>query len=211
METKLTEQQSLSIINEMIDRARNNVQKGSATSMIFWGYAVAGTALLNFVLLQVLPLMGLSLNLSFWVWTLMIPCEIVSYFIHRKIDRKALVKTHIDTIVSSAWKAFAIAAATLIAFIFLLAFGMHEHRLFLLITPLIMLMVAMQQYVTAKATRFKPFTCGAIIMWAGAMSTVVLYFFLSNASFQFLVLAICIILSYVLPGHLLNKKAAENV
>jgi len=34
METNLTEQESLNIINEMIIQTRNNVQKGSANSWI---------------------------------------------------------------------------------------------------------------------------------------------------------------------------------
>ena len=66
METKFTEQESLVIINEMINRTRNNIQKGSANSMIYNGYAVAFTAILNFILLLLLP--EADRNWSFSVW-----------------------------------------------------------------------------------------------------------------------------------------------
>jgi hypothetical protein len=55
METKFTEQQSLEVITEMINRARNNVQKDSANNMIYNGFAVAFVAIANFILLHVLP------------------------------------------------------------------------------------------------------------------------------------------------------------
>ena len=106
METKLTEQESLAIINEMIVRARNNVQKGSATNIIYNGYAVAAVSILNFILLYLLP--GKYEHYSFNVWWLMLPSGIINHFLERKIDRSAIVKTQIDGIISAIWKAFGI-------------------------------------------------------------------------------------------------------
>ncbi|MDR2293050.1 MAG: hypothetical protein LBE11_06200, partial [Prevotellaceae bacterium] len=59
METKFTEQESMEIITEMIHRARNNVQKGAGTFMVFWGSMVALTALLNIALIYILHQMSI--------------------------------------------------------------------------------------------------------------------------------------------------------
>lgn len=72
METKLTGQDSLRIINEMIEQTKNNIQKGSANTMIFAGYCVAITAILNFILMSI---HFVAFHPS-WVWLLMLPMTI---------------------------------------------------------------------------------------------------------------------------------------
>jgi hypothetical protein len=203
METKFTEQQSLAVISEMIERARHNVQKGSANSMIFWGYAVAITAVLNFILWHILA----NSNQSYWAWALMIPCWLIDYFLSRKIDRSSIVKTQIDTIITGAWRAFGVAVIAFVILIYWIAFEWKQPILFLFITPGIMLMVSMAQYVTATATHYKPFKYGAFIMWIGAVLSIVVPFFFKKGADQFLILAIAMILSFVIPGHSLNRKA----
>ena len=207
MEVKFTEQQSMEVISEMIDRARNNVQKGSANSMIFWGFVIAFIAILNIILMHTLN----SPYQSYWVWTLTIPCIAISYFNKRKIDRTAIVRTHIDKIVTSAWVAFGISNFIFIFLIFWMAYGWKNYQLFMLITPVIMLMVALAQFVTAKACRFRPFLYGALVMWLGAVCCVLSYFLLKRTDIQFAILAIGMIMSFVIPGYQLNSKAKDHV
>ncbi|MDR2358507.1 MAG: hypothetical protein LBD87_01735, partial [Prevotellaceae bacterium] len=107
METKFTEQQSLQLITEMINKAQNNVQKGSGMFMIYWGCMTAITALLNVVLIYILWRMSMPVYLSFHIWWIMAPAWIVSLILQRKRDKTAIVKSHIDNIISSVWRAFA--------------------------------------------------------------------------------------------------------
>ena len=75
-----------------------------------------------------------------------------------------------------------------------------------------MIMVALAQFGVAKACRFKPFLWGAVGFWIGAVVCVFFtYFVLKNGTIQFLVLALCMISGFVIPGYQLNKKAKENV
>ena len=210
METKLTEQESLAIINEMIDRARNNIQKRNANNLIYSGYAVAFAAILNFVLLNLLPEAD-----KYWahlVWLLMVPSFFISRYVQSRADRSAIVKTQIDGIISSLWSGFTISVAVLLFILFSLALVFNTWHYFAVITPTIMIMTAFAEFGMAKACRFKPFLWGAIGFWTGALLCVFFtYFVLRNDDIQFLILALCMISGFVIPGYQLNKKAKENV
>ena len=211
METKFTEQESLAIISKMIEQARNNLQKGSGNSMIFIGLLVAFTAILNVILAFIFSSKGISSNLSCWVWCLMIPGVYVNYLIQRKVERKSMVKTHIDSIVSSTWRGYALACFAFLAVIFGIGLGKNFYHVFFLINPGILILVGLAEFVTAKVCRFKPYLYGAIIMWLGALSCVGAMWFKEPVIIQFFILALCMVLGFVIPGYKLNKLAKENV
>jgi len=204
----MTEQRSLAVITEMIDRAQNNIQKGSGTSMIFWGCFIAFIALMNVVLIYTLP----NPTQSFWVWTLSILGFFIQYFIESKIEKGKMVKTHIDRIVSSAWGIFAVSVAVFLVIIFSLGYGTGTYQFFLLINPIILLLIGVVEYITAQVLRFKPFLWGAIGMFTGALLSAAVLLIPGNYnSLQFVVLAVCMILGFVIPGVQLNKKAKSYV
>ncbi|MDR1371272.1 MAG: hypothetical protein LBJ72_14305 [Dysgonamonadaceae bacterium] len=209
METKFTEQQSLGLISEMITQARNNLQKNSGTSMIFNGYLVAFTALANVALNFILS----NPRQSFWIWLLMIPGAFIDRMIDKKIDKEAIVKTHIDRIIAATWRGFGNSIVLFLIIIFGYGYSMQNYRIFILITPIIMMMAGLGEYITAKACRFKPFLYGAFVMWAGALGCLGTYIFLHRWSeiTHFLILAICMILAFVVPGYKLNKSAKQDV
>ena len=210
METKFTEQESLSIINEMIDRARNNVQKGNANSLIYNGFAVAFVAILNFILLHLLP--EADRNWSFSVWWLMVPSTFISYYIQSRVNRSAIVKTQIDSIISTLWNGFAISIVVLLSILFSMSLVYDTWHYFAAITPTIMILTAFAEFGMAKACRFKPFLWGAIGFWAGALLCCFFtYFVLKRGDIQFLILALCMISGFVIPGYQLNKLAKKNV
>jgi hypothetical protein len=209
METKLSEQESLNIINEMISQARNNVQKGSANSLIYNGYAVAFVAILNFIIFKILRNSGK--NWSFSVWWLMIPSYFIDRYVKSKIDRSAIVKTHIDSIVRTLWNGFGISICVLLTILFTMALVYDTWHYFAVITPIIMIMTALTEFGMAKACRFKPFFWGAIGFWAGAiLCCFFTYIVFKKFALQFIILALCMILGFVIPGNQLNKLAKEN-
>ncbi|GAB6009620.1 hypothetical protein FACS1894179_06300 [Bacteroidia bacterium] len=206
MEKNFTEQDSLRLINEMINQARNNFQKGSTNSGIFCGYVVAATAFANFILIRTME----DPNRSFWIWLTMIPMMIISGIISRKHQRESTVRTHIDKIASSIWNAFAISIGILLISTYGTAYAINSSYLGILITPIILTMMGAAQYITSVACRFKPYLYGSFISWSGALACVVCYL-LHAGAYQFIVLGICAILGLSIPGHIANKKAGENV
>ncbi len=206
MDKNFTEQNSLQLINEMITQARDNIQKGSANSLIFAGYTVAATAILNFILLEVVT----PAYQAFWIWLLMIPMSIGCSIISWKIDKKSLVKTHVDKIITNIWLTFFFSVVLFLAAIFGFSIALDAWILTIMITPVIMIMMGAAQYITAVTSRFRPFRTGAIVFWIGAVSCIV-FPIVTDLNLQFIILAICMIFGFVVPGHILNKKAKENV
>ncbi len=194
------------MITEMIARTCNNVRRGAAASMIYYGYAVALVSLANFALLYLLydPVD------SFKVWWLMLPVTAAGFIIQARIDRSALALTQIDRIVSAVWRGFFISTVTLLAILFAMAAVLDLPVFMLLTTPGIMLLMGAAQYATGRACRFAPFVAGAWVFWIGALLAVACAL-MHYGPGQFLVLAVCMAAGFVAPGHMLNRKASGNV
>jgi hypothetical protein len=74
--------------------------------------------------------------------------------------------------------------------------------------PITLIFCGIAQIITGKAFRFRPYVIGGIIFWLGA---IVCTLILPKILYHFLILAICMVLGYIIPGLMLNKKAKENV
>jgi hypothetical protein len=195
----------------MINRARNNVQKGSGNFMIFWGYLVSFTAIANIALAYILVSLSKESYYSFYVWLLMVPGTIISQLIIGK-GKEPLVKTHIDHIISSIWNGFMLSAILFVGIVYTLSFSTHVYYYFYLINPVIILLIGISEFVTAKACRFKPFLYGAIAMWTGSAACMfALLLFTEGVAVQMVILAACMIIGFIIPGYQLNKSAEKNV
>ena len=201
MESTFNHEQSLSLINEMISRAQNNAKQGGSYSLIFWGYVTAILAITNSVLMNTLN----NPSQSFWVWFLMIPAGVGSYFIARFVDREALVKTHIDKIGGMVWLGFFLSFVIFTIVIHTLHFNFNLYQLFMMNTPALMIMVGMGQFITACVYRHKLWYIIAVITWAGAVACAFL-----KVDMQFIVFAACMILGFAIPGHILNHQAKKS-
>ena len=205
---KLNGQESLKLINEMISQAKNNIQIGSADSMIRSGYTVSAVALLNIILIYTLD----KPYHSFWAWLLMIPVSIIDYFIDRKKDKSAIVKTHIDTIISKTWKAFGCCVCLILLSIFGMGYIMNTWLFSLLIMPSILAFAGFGVYITGVASKYPAFIKSACTLWTGAILCTLLLAFAKEhyAAGQFVILIVCMISGFCIPGHILNKKAKNQ-
>jgi hypothetical protein len=82
-----------------------------------------------------------------------------------------------------------------------------------MINPVIILIVGIGEFVTAKACRFRPFMHGAIAMWTGSLASTLAIILFANTYgvlVQFVILAVCMIVGFVIPGYKLNKLAEEH-
>jgi len=141
----------------------------------------------------------------------MIPGVVIGRLIDKKVRRESIVKTHIDSIVSSIWNGFLYSILVFLIVIFCIGFGKKMYDLFILVNPIIFILLGYAEFVSAKAYRFKPYLLGAIVMWIGALACIALMWTSHQVLFQLLVLAICMFFGFVIPGYQLNKKAKENV
>lgn len=201
MENNLNERESLKIINEMISQARNNFQARSANTTIIAGYTVAIVAIATYILIQVLPHPEMANHL----WWIMLPMAIYLQIIGRRQNKKANVKTHIDIVIGKIWLAFLYSTIVTMIVIFGSIFAIREWSLALLITPFILVMTGLAQYVTGSVCRFRPYTIGGYVFWIGALLCVVSYF-TGSGSIQLIILAVVMLLGFVIPGYKAKKK-----
>ncbi|MDR1160774.1 MAG: hypothetical protein LBK45_00390 [Tannerellaceae bacterium] len=206
MESKFNEQESLQLITDMINQARNNFSRGAGNSLLFWGYALAVLAILNYVLL-----VSFHSPWGYSVWALAIPLAVVFYFYSRKRYKEALIKSHIDKVIGYVW---ASASASFLLIIFscnAYALGFASAIPYLLITPLIMAVAGTALYITAKLCRFTPYAYGGMVFWLGSILCVIGSIVTGRNEVQFIIFALSMLIGYVIPGHLANRKAEEDV
>lgn len=208
MEKQFNEQDSLKLINEMIAQTRNNIQIGAANKMIMSGYFVSAVALLDIVLMNVLE----NPSHANWVWLLMLLMCVANIVLGKKQDKSSIVRTPVDRIVSYVWIGFMIAAVIALAVIFSSVFIFKTWFPCAFIMPVLLLLTGFGQFITGKATQFVPFLWAAYVFFAGALLSVLLtYYIFKIEEIQFIILIICMIAGFIIPGHILNGKAKENV
>ena len=201
MEENFNHEQSLTLINEMILRAQNNVRKGKTHSIIFMGYVVVAAAVTNYVLIHTLS----NPYQSFLIWLVIILALPVAHFITRRDNREKLLKTHIDKINTMVWNGFGISAFVFLAVIFTVAFRIDIHRILILCTPVISTMIGMVQFVLACIYRRKMWYWIAALFWGGAVTCVFL-----NADMHLIIFAVCVLLGFVAPGHIVIYQTKKS-
>ncbi len=206
METKLSHEQSLELITQMIEQSRNNLRRGNAGSMVYYGWTVAAIAIANFALLYLFPGSARVFN----IWWAMVPAFVVGIFLERRIDRSAIVHTQIESFVNSVWRGYAVSCFAFLAVLLSIAVYTGHWHIMTLCTPVILLMVGMAEYATARMCRFRPFLAGAFAFWGGGLLCVPAIL-LGLEQWMFIILAVCMFAGFIFPGYALNRKAADHV
>jgi hypothetical protein len=212
MEKEFNEQESLKLIADMITQARERFQKRNGHSILLWGYSIAILALANFVLL--LALEGGAKVYSYYVWCATVPLFVVNYMNEARKAGKTQVRNYVDNLIGYVWLAFFISCVVIITSVFAFA-GMfeayHGKVVFLLINPLIMGITGLCLFINGKAYRFPPFAYGAVAFWAGSLLSVAVLAASTEPGLQFLLLTLCVLVGFILPGHRLNRKVKQDV
>ncbi len=216
----MNEQESLSLIRQMISTAKNNLRQGTARIFLFWGYLIAGIGLVNLVFLTWLP--EPQHYRSFLIWFLTPAGVIFHRILVGRLERDTKVTTYVDLVMNYVWIGFSIS-------VFLLAAGMLAASIpgflsdghgpmerlkwihWLLLIPMMMILYGFAMFVSGKAYHFAPLTWGAWVCWAIAM---ILFLLLGNPyamEFQLAGLILGILAGYIIPGHLLAKKEKSHV
>ena len=222
MENLLTEKESLDLIGQMINTAKNNLQKGTAKIILFWGYLVAGFSLATWVLLENLP--HETRYHAFYLWFLMAAAYPFHYMLVKKIDRENRVRTYIDGLMNRVWIGFTISILVVVSGMLIDSLIVntvaeavkpgHEFvRWFhwLLLVPFMLCLYGFALFVSGKAYEFKPLTLGGIFCFAASF---VLLFSLHKTGVygvQMFALFISAVAGFVIPGHLLNRKEKKYV
>ena len=220
MENQISEKESFELINQMINSAKKNFQKGMGPVFLLWGYLVAGTCLATLVLLLVLP--PRIMHLAYYTWYIMPLGLIPHFFLVRRLIRSQPVRTYVDGIMRVVWIAFTASILILVTGMILtslMAPLMQEaspaaylnwiHWTF--IVPFMLILYGFALFVSGQAYRFKPLIAGGVICW---VSTLVIFIFLRtdySMYLQLIVLIVSVTAGFIFPEHLLNIKDKSDV
>jgi hypothetical protein len=175
----------LAIISEMIQTARKQFNE-KGTIFLMWGWAVTIAAVAQFVLIQ------MDVEENAWPWLLMPLTAIAQFFVMRKESKEEKVKTHVGAIMGRLWLIVGLSIGlTLVMSYFL---GKNTY-------PILLMLYAIGTFVTGSALRVNALVYGAIACW---LMSVVSYFI--DLEYQLLLLAAAMVVSYIIPGYVLNAR-----
>lgn len=188
----LTEQESLLLIGQMIQNAKRGVQENGVIFLI-WGWLVLLASLLQYVMLYIFPS---DYNALPWP-VLMILGGIITMVYSARQKKQQRVKTHVDTCLKYLWISFGVALFFVLAY--MSKIGIEAAY------PLILVVYGIGTFTSGGALQFKPLIIGGICCWILAGISVFVGF-----QGQLLLLSLAIVVAYIIPGHLLQARAAHE-
>ena len=190
METKdnLDGQNSLKIINEMIETAKKSVSDNSFHYLL-WGWLVLIASVLDYFLTTI------QHDPNHWLpWPVLMGVGGVAafvYFLFQK--RKEKVKTYFETFLGYTWMSV-IVALILTAFV-AISFGYQAAY------AVIMIIYGMGLFVSGMTFRFIPLIIGSIFCWICA----VVACYVTHET-QLILLGLSVLSGYIIPGYILKIK-----
>jgi hypothetical protein len=197
-EEKMTEQESLRLIESMINTAKSQFSEDGHLYLL-WGWLILFCSIGQFVLLHIFQ--------SFWhwsVWLLTWIAVVYQYvYIKRKVRRRR-VQTYADSIIGVVWLAFII-VLTLMAGVVGNIFQFQGKDFYLMINPLLLLIYGLPTFITGFILKFKPLWMGGIGCWV--LSIVAAFV---PGDWQVLMLAPAMLVAWIIPGYLLRARYRES-
>ena len=193
-EKQMTGEESLALIQSMIDKAQNKIAE-DGFEFLLWGVLVILASIMNYALLK----MGYD-DKAGLVWLIMPVIGVpISIIYNRRKAATELVRTYIERAVGNIWMAYGV---TLFFIIF------YCVKMELSPIPFILLVTGMATFNTGLTIQFKPLTIGGISFWAFG----IISFFVIDAN-VLLLNALAIFTGYIIPGMLLRRqhKLAQHV
>lgn len=183
---KSTEEQ-LTFIESMIANAKGDIGESSSYYLL-WGYLAISAAIIQYFLLQFT-----TFSYPWITWPILMGIGgIASIFMgQRKSERKS-TKTYVGDFMAFLWMGVVI---TLLLVLFMMG-QIKPSAAY----PIIILLYGLGTFVSGGILKFLPLKIGGIFCWIIGMLAIFVDF--PN---QILLIALALLLSYIIPGHLLSN------
>ena len=188
MENK--EQEHLALIADMINIARKEYSDNSFIYLV-WGWSVCLASLAQYVLIE------MKKECSGAVWLILIPVAIFHIIFSVRQNRNEKVKTHMDKILGYVWTAVGVSLGVVGCSVYVMQLSAY---------PVFILLYGIGTFISGGIMNLKPMKIGAICCWVIAIVAFHVPF-----EYQSLLLSLSLILSYIIPGHLLKNRFRKNV
>ena len=186
----MTEQESLQVIQRMINSAKQEFRDKSF-SYLLWGGLVFIASLGHFLLAAI----GYS-NAGL-VWLLMPLGGVISMIYGYHERKKEKVKTYFDEFNKHALVAFLVSLFIVLG---------SQQKLQINCYPMLIMVYGGWLYISGGALRFKPLMVGGMINWILAVAC-----FFVDFKIQLLLLAAAVLLGYIIPGYMLKLRYQKTL
>ncbi|MBS1916169.1 MAG: hypothetical protein JST87_07820 [Bacteroidetes bacterium] len=186
-ENDFSPEQSLKLITSMIETTKNSL-KDRSHYFLLWGWAVM-TACVSQYFLKVV----MNYPNHYLVWWITPVVLVVQIFFIVRDRKKEKVKTYINEVSIYLWTAIGLSFFAA-SFIFSKIGWENCYAVYIIL-------YGIGTYVSGSLIKFRPLIVGGIICFPLAAVTAYLSF-----DHQIIMLAVAILISYIIPGHLLRMK-----
>jgi uncharacterized membrane protein len=190
-EQQFSPEQSLTIIQSMIETARNEFSENGHLYLL-WGWVVFICSIAEFILLSIF-----QYEHHYIVWMLTWVAFIYQIIYLVKEKRKKRVKTYTHSIIGFVWITFVI-LMFLFAFLFPEGLGVNYYRV---ITPAFLALYGMPTFLSGIILRFRPLILGGIGCWL--LSIISLY---TPYNYQLLLISAAMVIAWIVPGYMLRAR-----
>jgi len=192
-EDNFSPQQSLLLIDSMINKARNRFSENGFMYLL-WGWLIFICAAGHFVLIK---LEWFAHPEIIWASTWLAVIYQVVYFSRRKKSEQ--VKTYSDGIINSIWISFGVC-------MFILVFILSKYNIWPIMYPLVLMMYGVPTFLSGTVMQFTPLKVGGTVCWVLAIAASFV-----PSLYVLLLVALAVVVAWIIPGYLLRKKFnAEN-
>lgn len=186
----LDEKESLRIISEMMETAKAEVRDNGFLYLL-WGWLTFTASLAHYAMLFFYP------EESYWPWLILMPSGGVITAVYLiQVSKRSRIKTKIGDFLGAVWTAFSVALLLLLLFMSELGYNNTY--------PIIIILYGIGTFLSGKLLSFKPLIIGGVFCWI--IAGVSLY---TEPSYRILLLALSLLISYIIPGHILKSARAK--
>ncbi len=186
MEEKLSPQQSIQLIQSMIEKTKADISE-NRFYFLLWGWVIFIAVICQFLLKTVFDYQH-----HYIVWLSVIPAAIVTVIKSIKKERSTY-RTYISDSMGFLWMGLGIS-------FFILSIIISTSIGWMKAWPFFILFYGLGTFISGKLLEFKPLVIGGIINWILAIIAVFVTY-----DYQLLLGAGAILISYIIPGYLINS------
>lgn len=191
MEKELSSKESLALITEMITRAKRETAGDGGFQLLLWGWVIAVCNFGHFTLEKI------GYEHPYYVWILVVPASIISFWKGFQIAKKARVRSHISEVINQVW--IMVFAGIIITLAFMPIIGYNQN-------PVILILAGIGIWTTGSLIRVNFVRGGGVLLLVAAVIG-----FMLPVSAQYLLSGVAMVLGYLLPGYYLKENCRERV
>ena len=180
---------SLQLIESMISKAQNRFNENGHLYLL-WGWVILVCSITSFISVYFFN----NYKNLMYVWMLTFPTIVYQMIYLARVKKSAAVQTYTDEINSKVWVVFVIMG-------FLVGIIIGKSGQPQLFNPLILALYGMPTFLSGVILKFVPLRIGAVSCWILALVSVFIPY-----QFSFLLLAIAVITTWIVPGYLLRSR-----